>query len=83
MDTQNYAERITLGQPHSVYTKVVKIFKERCLLRVQAWMHLFNGKFLIPHTIVVSQDYSVCFPCVGDSGIVGPMLVFKLVSLIL
>jgi len=46
-------------------------------------LRLFNGKFLIPHTIVVSQDYSVSFPCVGDSGIVGPMLVFKLVSLIL
>ena len=61
MDTQNYAERITLGQPHSVYTKVVKIFKERCLLRVQAWMHLFNGKFLILHytlhmMVVRSQD---------------------------
>jgi len=54
--TQSYAAvRITSGQPD--------LRNGACY--ITTWLCLFNGKFLIPHTIVVSQDYSVSFPCVS------------------
>jgi len=53
--TQSYAAvRITSGQPDSAYTRVVKDLRNGACY-ITTWLHLFNGKFLIPHTIVVSQ----------------------------